>query len=790
MLRLPVELRALLVQLQPVRPPATFRSLSFASSLPRASLLIREHASAPAHDFDSPASASASLFEPATNEYDLVPLSSLDHPYTKARTSKQALANLVSERRYADADALLADLLAAHHPPFGDPRSLRTQYLANHTLRLFKDNRASNWLSWWRITHGVPNDLRIRDWVDGTVLNTHATQFICETLARGGDHARIEEFALVAADAGHERLVARHFLVHLALYAPGDVSERVWARCIAGIEARKEVVQEEVAQDRYFAPERPNLAVKETRTARRAARNRLATRVAADEAFLRVQRAAMIRAHLTMGRLEFAAARLTDSEGGTQTAKPTYQIYLDLLASTSKADRFDLFEATLRHLEVHRHHLVLAATPSRRQQALIRANRAAEEPQTVEDAHNFFEAYRTTSPHPRTHSLSNTVLPSPPSSPSPSLSPPLATTDDALSPDEAFSRALTSGSVNTAASLFAASLGSEHVPSLHLTARFILLLRRHGPTGQQLLVALPRTLEAGGWSTVWTRRYWASASVLSHVMVGENELAIGAFTSTFELAGLPEAVRQELVAVAPVPTLEESLPLIGQNHQPLRRALAVPPHALALAMEALVPLLVSSASSPTTALNALLSTFTSPLSTFNILRSPSLPPSHSPLHPTTFTHFLTALVALRQPPISLLRILASMQQHLHLAPTKHQWGITLSSFARDAPPADTATLLRFIEGKPFEEGAVEGEVEALLMGMERPKDTFNDVVLWTTVVKGLTLQREYEAAWEVAERFQEGQQDGAWRKATKLLVKFGGQSRRSVEVPTVEMQVE
>lgn len=793
MMLLPVELRALLMQLPGLRqnpslplPLPSRRAVSFAATISRANALRQADSdSAPAREHDGPDSG-AGLFEPATPEYAVVPLSTLDHPPELARSPKQALSRLVLQRRFDEADAIIADIIAANHPPLGsESTSLENRFLSRHARRLFRESRDSNWLAWWQVIHRVPAD-SVPEWLRGASHHEKLARQICDRLAFEGDVARIEAFALVAADAGFERLIASKFLVHLALYAPRDAGERVWRRCLETLRQRKVI-------------------------ARRETKSRLLkARVAADESFLAAWRAGMIKAHLSMARIEYAVSLLTApaDELCIASASVGSKIYLDTLHYTAAAGRFDLFLVTFRHLENHSKRLVRAVArvetnPRTGERFYTRAAPRAV-PATLEAITAIFDSYREAGApthEPPSSSDSAVAELSDPTAAGQTPSPEEFDYHAAaqvlrrrfnskgnIDVDTALTAALVVDDVRGASRIIDQALRMGWAPSLLHTAHYINMLRSRGH--KIILDTVPRALaDSRGAKGDWMSRFWASATMLANVRELRYEDAIATFTSSFQLAGLPDPVRKALVAIAPAPN-------VPFNDELPPRPLAIPSHALSIAFEALIPHLVagqermpdSTAMVLPPAIDDLYACISSPTTEFNIIHPTRLAtgfdPSASPLYPSTFVPFLLAFARARRPPLTLLHVIRDMQR-LGVPRTMHHWGVVAGAFARTGSPADTTYLLDVLRRRT-PSTTPDPALEALLDELTIP-DVPPNTVIYTTMIRGLTLQAEYDAAWDVADRMPfDGADDPVLQKVFAKLAMAGGRRRRRVAPSTAE----
>ncbi|KAK4702721.1 hypothetical protein P7C70_g3501, partial [Phenoliferia sp. Uapishka_3] len=843
MYKLPSELRAIILQLHPPRqlPPPTLsfrRTLSFAA---RASTLPREKDSVSDRPPHAASPSNANLFETPTPEYAVVPLSTLDHPV--ARTPHQALAGLVEARRLDEADAILSDLLASNssHSLHLNPQLLRAEYLARHTIRLFCENRDSNWSSWWRLTHYVPEEI----WLKGQYSYHANTSRICAQLIVDGNIERMEAFAFVAAEAGYERLVSERFLVYLALYAERQVGEQLFHHLVDCVKQRKYKVRKALRTS--------NISHKAVQIAEEL----LQRRVAADEHYLASKRGDMLRAHLSMGRLEFAVSLLPQRDQVDNLGTP---LYLDILEHAAAADRFDLFVLTFRSMEEHSLRLVRAiASPGsakeRKAWFLRRQSDTSVQGQAdLESIRATFDSYLaphnvgTTPPNvssstgvtaaniisstssppnspagvgpPALHLLgahfsgihlpssSEKIAPrlhrpisaSPPSPPSPqtAISPSTTGLDEILdgisaktaSPqqrirrefhrhttDADLSNALAVEDVSSATKLFANSVRSGWTPSLTTASLFVQALRAQGHTQEVSVTAISNAFIASNESR-WMGRFWETAVILADIREGKHKNAVKRLTRSFQLAGLPKVIRDAFLFTAPpTPTPFKAIASVP-------RLLPLPSHTLSVAFEALVPHMISNASSQGAVrrtippiIDELYAILSSPASEFNILRPASNPSGTSPLSPSTFLPFLNAFAKARRPPLALLQVLHDMQQ-LGLVCSKQHWGIVLGAYARSGSAADTLAIVDILEGRELS-AQPSPETHELLRKLKLPKEA-PDIVAYTSMIKGFTLQKEYDAAWDVAGRLptKARRGDEVLAQALALLERFEGNGNR------------
>lgn len=807
MLRLPFELRAIL--LSPIRPlaiaqPTLRRSVFLAASV--AHPIPDSSSSSPPHD--SPATPTPNLFESTTTEYSVIPLSTLDHPAAAStpRSSYAALSQLVKDKRFAEADVVLNEFLAS-----SEARRLPPHLFGRHTAHLFRHSRDSNWLDWWRLAFDVSPGVLEDGSSRAAKIKQNALLYFRDLLL-DGDVDRIEQFAIVAASTGHHRSVAEYFLVHLAYYASPEASERVWESCVQAMRSRKKIFR--IALTQRVRAERRNFD-------RRAADELLSATITADAAYLGAKRGAMIRVHADMDRLDFAVSLLPDPSPTTPPAVAPirHQVYLILLSRCAAADRLDLFEKVYISFKssgrvlwkakpspggrskrqrsrgvylaraAHEADVAAKATtvpagpPVEREVKLVDGvelkedgGRIASAPEPDVDPQvvgrfavlEAFRDYRIDVP-PRSLPLSPSleILSN---QESPEVSPPPPTSPDPIGDrrfhDEAINEALRSAletnDVAGASRAIRLSFQSGWAPSLVSTARFISLLRSSGHP--EVVEGIPRTLAAGGGHMIWLRSYWASAEMLASLRQRDYLSTLAVFVRTFQLAGVPEVVRNTVRDVLPT-----RVRLSTRGGRPYMRPLTLPAHTFAIAMQALVPLIVENAqniASPSSPLppiiDSLYSALSSPSSqpTLNILRRPALVTSSatlplSPLDPYTFLPFLTAFAASpSHPPPTLLHVLLTMQS-LGLTPAKEHWGVVIGGFARRAPVADTTFLLDALEGKA-PTTVPSREVEDFLREIEVPggRKGVLGLVAYTSVVKGLTLQGEFGTAWSVRERME------------------------------------
>ncbi|KAM0752142.1 hypothetical protein T439DRAFT_324224 [Meredithblackwellia eburnea MCA 4105] len=781
--RLPFELRTIIASHFPpaqvlpqsataarIRPYSSFSATLDRSNRPIHLDEAHNFAESGANPDNLSESPSFNLFESSTTEYQFVPLSTLDHiPSTvKSKSPAVALAKLLRAKQYDDADALVRNLLMT-----GDYVK-RLPRLLDHMRKLFREDKSS-WIEWWTLVNRIPAD-PVEHWLSGTTVGVARDDaWIYEELIRKGDTRMMVDFSLAAIPLGFEREIAEHFLVHLALYADPEVSERVWRECMRSLLSRKATVNGALAK-------RPR---KESAVVGRLLERRLAEAAT----FIGSRREGMIRAHASVGRLDYAVSlvmKIGIDEGGPRLHPDAYLSLLALAAAANKRETFLFLH--LHFQQTGRTLLPPKAQPAKNWTALwTKPSDANRQPADLEAATKAFDLYRK---NLRILHSARYIDPEEPLGRSLSgVSSPHSSGDNSptMSANDRLLEAVKAKDIDVASLVLTQSLRENAIPALSSTSQYITLLREAGRSST--VDGVSNAFGIGGSSTRWLMGYWASARMLADIRAGSFDRALSTLIDNFHLTGLPPKVRDMILHAVPARPS-------GAGKRPLPRLL-LPAHTLSIAVQALVRKLVLSGSH--SLIDELYHAFTSPSSTFNITqrshlqtKKPNLdrsgPQYHSPLDPFTFIPFLLAFAQFQRSPITLFRVLRDMH-HLGLTPTRPHWGVVVGAFARNGSPAEIKYLLDFLEGRS-PTTTPSPELISLLHQLEVPEEK-PDVVFYTGVIKGLILQGEYDLAWEVWDRLESDdkgraleEQEGArpdvdlhdrmLKKVMKLLGHWGG----------------
>ena len=731
-LRLPFELQCTL-SFQAIRPTTSLpfrltpfrRYLFVADSSDHSLPLISALASSP----ELP--PAVSIFEASSREYDRAPLSTLDFP-AAPRSPRDSLLLLIRAGKAADADALLRDLRKSSQEIVPDFE------FARHAAHVFRNEPASSWLDWWSLAPSLParrfadktgSKRLLRDIARHVRL---AEVILDELLRKPGQVERVMVFGLVLANGGAYQVVADRLLVPFAAIGNGEAAEELWLACSRALRHHREL-ELELLTTRKLAAERKTARRRHWREANEPLGDARADSLALEKIkgdvgvwwtaavdWLHVCREKMLRAHATAGRLDTAVA-LISSIGQTHIRKRTY---LYLLSLTAKADRFDLFQQLHAAMEKDGGRLVRARKLAWRTRTPYLARSIEthlDDP--IPAAQEAFVTFR--------YSTFSSELEE-------------ALGDDCVgdaSTDAAIFEAIVAGDLSASGAVLLESVKSGRPPSIDVTSQFIALARSQGR--HAFIDSISSLFQGSTAGASWIRGYWATAAMLARMKEGELHEAVVLFSETFDLRALPVEVQDAISSEvrAPVDPPPPTTP-------------RTPPdaHTLSIAMEALVPLLALRPSpSVLSLLNPLYASLLSPsipLLHRPLVQSLSSPPPLSPLNPYTFLPFLRAFAHLQRPPITLLRILADMQE-LGLPCPKQHWGAVLGAYARYGDIPDLLYLLDVMEQREQRRDPSE-ELGEMMERLELPEKG-PDIVAYTSVVAGLGTRDETleaRAVWD------------------------------------------
>ncbi|GAA5863081.1 hypothetical protein JCM8547_002791 [Rhodosporidiobolus lusitaniae] len=372
---LPVEVQHLILQylvksparatlpLLPRRPPSSAR---FSSTASLSSSDLFSHSAASSTTPAASAAPPLSVFEEPTDEYDAVPLSTLDHP-APSRSPDRLLVSLLqstSPSSAAEALSLLHEVQSCSQP------ILPRYYFAKHALSLArKDLRDPAWFEWWKLAPSVMSSdgdmVQLRETASAHLYKAerrmeNAAREIVKDLieeARRGRGAlnRVEEFAMVLVKQGQARVVAEEVLRHVAAYGLLEMGERLFEATFDSLRTQSSLApppeRSERRSFRLTARRRRRMMTKSSVEARKAARFQrwLYNRTKESHRALLLARADMILAHANLARLD-TAVQLVHLSQQLPSLVPgafvrlNHNMFLKLLDLASRLNRFDLFE--------------------------------------------------------------------------------------------------------------------------------------------------------------------------------------------------------------------------------------------------------------------------------------------------------------------------------------------------------------------------------------------------------------------------------------------------------------
>lgn len=720
--RLPFELCVLLA-------PALRRPLHIIPALPtrRHIAIAADLVTRPITSFTSSPTPPSLFEEDETPYHTIVPRSTVKWN-CGPKSNDEALLSLLLDNRLDEADLLLRDLRASSQ------RIIARQSFARYAYRLFRKDIHSNWLDWWSVGYPTPPE-DLSHWSQEYQGAAAIVLKVCKSLVAHDptDFARMLDYAVVAVAQGFEPQVWNSFLLHFAAYAPMEMNERLWT-CIGTSLDRRERRNENNWKGIVREAKTKGIKLTAERSACHHALIRTQTHRYSQ---LRARQNEAIRIHVGFNRLE-TATRLAQTSG----CRPDTKTILILLSATANGARYELFKRIYALLPQEGFALVprddgLAGQPFR----IDKRDRPSPDPH---------DAYVTL----RYGSFTSPLEEGPTES-----SPPSSNHNQAVNTD--FFAALTAKDRQTASRILLNAFkpfGHSSYPSLDSVARLIAMLREEGFGNviQQISRTVMLTSEA------WPRGYWATALMLEHVRSGNSVEAVKTMVTSFQLAGLPALFRDAFKALA-----ERDTPTKRTGGRTTSRKLLLSgkskvfqdSHSFSIGMEALVTALSKQKNSQ--AIDDLYRALVHDASRFNLLArgdaSKVLEDDTPRLQPKTSLNRYTFLPFLRhfaqdwdRPPSALLSVLRDMVS-LNLVPAKQHWGVVVACYARRGSLEDLRYLLDWLEDRDtsFASNPSE-EMMQILEGILSPKQK-PDVVVYTSVVTGLTLREEARMAKEVAD---------------------------------------
>ncbi|SGY73957.1 BQ5605_C005g03330 [Microbotryum silenes-dioicae] len=777
--RLPFELQTLLWHFP------SYRLVPTAVSPTPSSVLWSRYSSAPAVDaslarfqssshvvshpsplaVDDITATGPAIFEDVSNEYQGIPLSTLDFPRSAPRSNDDALLALLEAGDLVGARSLRNDLLESSQliPPrfeFGKyaEQILRADIAGTETT--------NDWLDWWSLAPSLVSARSMMGQHPGQYKRrvremAHSAERTLDILMSGRrgrqatttDWDRVSAFGLVLAEQGFVRGLADKVLIQAAAYAPVDQSEMMWSSSVDSLRR--------VYHDIGSLVDSPQNASTSSPSARTDAY--IASRVQQDFIALRERRAGMLRAHCNLGRLDLFTGlldelALVEDLDGRPMSLPN-ESFIPLLAETATSNRFDLFERILANLyrkgrrlvPVHSERL-RARTPYHIRGAASASSSGTKSTISPQEA---FTTYRYSTHVGALEEGTDEVAQS------------------SLRSD--LKAALQVNDADRAAHVITSMMGAHEQPSIDAMADFIRLAL---DTRQERTLAFVETLDehfnvrSSKGAHRRSSEMWVVSKMLAFVQRGEHTRALDLFRRTFSLDGIPSTLEQVLATT--IPPLD---PDSRSGQTPLTAG------ALRIACEALVALLEKS--QKTQIISMIYETLLREPAIIIPLRPKGL---SSPLDASTFTPFILSF-SKREDPLVLLKVLDQMWTLLRLRPTKHQIGMMLGSFARFARSNELFYVLDIVTRRPTAglQGSVREQVVEMMHNIEEAFDEEKnrlDIVVWSAMIEGLMRQKDHQAAQEVVRRMQQSPgfgkgwfEDQRLREAMTKLLK----STRSVE---------
>lgn len=788
--RLLHELQTLLAQLPALRtlpiarPPPSLLRRAFSS--PTASdLFATATSSRQLSSLVEESPAPANIFESTNDEYQAIPLSTLDYP-VPSRSPDDALLALLDSKQYTEADALLHEFQEAGQ---AIPHQLR---FAHHAEALAKADLGSDWLKWWALSPTVASYMTASSSHMKTHLrrlDAHAERIVERLLEEQfQDWHRLRHFAVLLARQGHSRVVSERLLVHFAAYAPEGMAEELWIETLGAV--RVQMADLATTSDVVFRTRKAMTKERRFRSKSQpwervaqglSPRAWLVRRTVHEVDLLGDKRQRMLRVHANYGRLDYAVELLQATRDQWRIAGRALRLhkstYLALLSSTASADRFDLFSQVYAGLEAHRARL----TRVRKGELRLRDPYFVrgvdyDAPDAIPSAKEAFSTWRYSS---FVGALEEGGL-TEPSSP---------TSTSELDYKTALLAELEARPFNfrRASKNLLAMIAHEQYPLPRDTARFIRLARQ--AQQDEFLLSLDGLFDPRAGASRRLANYWTTSMMLSHVQQQEWNSALRLFTKFYDLSCLSAELQQAFRTFAP-----------HTRKIAVRSRIPVDAYVFSVAVQALIPTIEpqppstnqqrTPSSSSATRLNPLITRLFHSL----LADPPRVIPYHSsssssgrptsPLDPHTFTPILSALFRHTPRPSSLLNSLLALLQH-GVNPTKQHYGLLLASYARRAPPRDVLFLLSILDPSPSPSAPAQpsDELLAQLQGMGQTifpsleeRGGPLDVVAYTGVVVGLMKQGEWPAAREVVSMAQGRgfERDARWRVVVGRLGKRDG----------------
>lgn len=699
------------------------------------------------------ATIEANIFESYTPEYEQVPLSTLDFP-AAPRSAASSLLQLLSSQHFDEADSLLKDLVATD-------QVIEPQIeFAQHAEELLSKDRESNWLDWWTLAPSI-DYIRSKSTdlgMSGDVFlaaNERVGRMINVLFEESGDFERMLKFGVIATRQGCTRVVAQSLLMHLAAVAPLEVGEELWSTCVEETLGRtiiiplatspsdRAAVNSEEGQDR----------IKRYRALAEGVIEQQFSRAQAElKTYLKAKRGQMLRIHAALGRVEESTTLLLSSPRLSIDGSPVNRItYLHLLDATAKSDRFDLFQQIYQLMQHHRGRLLRLRHSTHTTQFPFFARSTTSQLESDQQFSDMdaFVAFRYAGFASPLEEASYVIE---------------------YKSDAVLRTAIAANDLTSAFKELRHCISSGITPSLDAATNAVALARVQGK--EELVVSLMERLRrAPPGAKAWTKGYWSTVGMLSHVRNKEWSVALAIFHESFEIAGLPEGAK-EVVRMSDRRKEEDRRSV---RRKPIPRA-----HTLSVMFQALVPYLMETHGSNSKALidNLYSSLIHNEVITIRRRSSSLNALKSSPLDPHTFIPFLQSFAADGREPVELFDIFNDMIQ-LGLQPSRSHWGVVLGAFARYGPVTDLNYILDILESVPSSAASfaptrlVQSHLATLFdpINPDRLVKIRPDMVAYTSMIAGFSSRGEYLAARKVQIRMNVALSD-----------RREGQDRRLVEV--------
>lgn len=598
------------------------------------------------------------LFEPLSDLYTQIPLSSLDYPQAP-RSPEGSLYHLLKINKFDEATLLLREIRTTSQVV--TPRTLFLKQC--YWLLCTKPITSSEWLEWWDVSPSVRSLSGRRLTARRVVpLEKMVDKILQRALVNSsGDYESVRTIAARAAGRGFYRLVARRILLHLVVHASTELSEQVWKGCLDSYKQRGFI--ENGAEGRIAS----------LRFKMRSPAGYARWRAKVDFRVLKDTRGQMIRMHAAMGRLDLAVELLESTVRPDPSTILRVDLgkltYVDLLNRTAHSNRLDLFS---------RVYMALRDTKSRTHRRIrLRGRLLRGKPKSMNSEQTTLQAFDYFRISPATRLTTSNKSP-------------LAVfgiSNLSKEFDLAIRQAIESKDLVRATEWLSECMQSNNLPSIDTAANFIALAEINDNTSfYRTILSLLNDRKSRRKPRM--KAYWATALMLTHFRSENYRESLNLFASVFDLSGLPTEFR----VVLERRSRKERFPKGSLGH------IGVYPdaHTFSLATQSLITLSPSLAETLYPSLtngsfNIRPRTLPFPLKDGEVLSS-------TPLDPYTFIPFLQAFSKEGRPSIELLKILYDMRS-LGLTASKHHWGVVLGSFARNGEIDHLVYLLRLLENQ-------------------------------------------------------------------------------------------